>query len=153
SSSPVKADGLELLAAAALAKGTELCERPAGAVCQSSGFGPVATPGLLRRALQSADGRLIMLHAEDSSLAAGTVLGQGATSLRLGLAGTPPAAETAAVAAALAVLEGTPGRLHFAHLTCKGSLERIAAARRAGLKVTADVTPHHLRFDETKADA
>jgi dihydroorotase len=93
-----------------------------------------------------------MLHAEELSLSAGTVLGEGPTALRLGLSGSPPAAETVAVAAALAVLEGTGGRLHFNHLTCRGSLERVAAARRAGLKVTADATPHHLRFDESSAE-
>jgi len=152
SSKALKADGLEILQAAELTRGTELCERPPSAVCQSSGWAPIASAGLLRRALQSADGRLIMLHAEDLSLSAGTMLGLGATSLRLGLPATPFAAETAAVAAALAVLEMTPGRIHFSHLTCKGSVERIAAAKKAGLKVTADATPHHLRFDDTKAD-
>jgi dihydroorotase len=152
SSKAVKADGLEILQAAALTRGNELAERPPGIICQSAGFGPVASAGLLRRALQSAEGGLIFLHVEDLSLSAGTVLGLGATSLRLGLPATPAAAETAALASALAVLETTPGRVHFSHLTCKGSLERISAARKAGLKVTADATPHHLRFDDTKAD-
>jgi dihydroorotase len=93
-----------------------------------------------------------MLHAEDSTLSAGAVVGEGTTALRLGLQAAPAEAETAAVAAALAVLEGTGGRLHFSHLTCKGSVERIASARRSGLAVTADATPHHLRDDDSRAD-
>jgi dihydroorotase len=93
-----------------------------------------------------------MLHAEDVSLSAAAMVAEGATALRLGLTGAPPEAETSAVAAALAVLEGTGGRLHFSHVTCKGSVERIAAAKRQGLNVTADATPHHLRDDDTKAE-
>lgn len=148
----LKADGIELSTAAELTKGTELGERPAGAPCLSSGFAPVASLGLLRRALQHAERKVVMLHAEDQSLMGGALLGEGTTALRLGLPGAPVEAEVAAVAAALAVLEGTGGRLHFSHLTCKGSLERVAAGKRAGLQVTADAAPHHLRDDDAKAE-
>ncbi|MBK7863285.1 MAG: amidohydrolase family protein [Archangiaceae bacterium] len=151
SSVPVKADGLSISTAAELTRGSELGERPVSAPCLSSGFAPVATLGLLRRALQHAERKVVMLHAEDLTLSSGAVIGEGSTALRLGLAGAPAEAEVAAVAAALAVLEGTGGRLHFAHLTCKGSVERVAWARRAGLPVTADAAPHHLRDDESKA--
>lgn len=149
----LKADGVDLHFAAEVARGTELGERQLAAPCLSSGFAPIASNGLLRRALQHAERKLVMLHAEDVSLSSGAMVGEGLTALRLGLTGSPPEAEVAAVAAALAVLEGTPGRLHFSHVTCRGSLERIAAAKRAGLHVTADAAPHHLRDDDSKAEA
>jgi dihydroorotase len=152
SSKPVRADGVEIGWAAELTRGTELGERQLSAPCLSSGFEPVASLGLLRRALQHAERKVVMLHAEDKSLSAGAVTAEGTTALRLGLPGAPPEAEVAAVAAALAVLEGTGGRLHFSHLTCKGSVERVAAAKRAGLWVTADATVHHLRDDDAKAE-
>lgn len=149
----LKTDGIELRFAAEVTRGTELGERALEAPCLSSGFQPIATNGLLRRALQHAERKCVMLHAEDVTLTAGAVVGEGTTALRLGLTGAPPESEVAAVAAALAVLEGTGGRLHFSHLTCRGSVERIAAAKRQGLNVTADATPHHLRDDDAKADA
>ncbi|MBL8954173.1 MAG: amidohydrolase family protein [Myxococcaceae bacterium] len=148
----LKADGLELRFAAEVTRGTELGERALEAPCLSSGFAPIATNGLLRRALQHAERKVVMLHAEDVTLTAGAVVGEGTTALRLGLTGAPPESEVAAVAAALAVLEGTGGRLHFSHLTCRGSVERIAQAKRQGLSVTADATPHHLRDDDAKAE-
>lgn len=153
SSSAVKSDGLDIVAAAPLTRGTELAERPPSTLVQSSGFAPVASLGLLRRVLQYTETRLVMLHAEDASLAGAAVTSEGLTALRLGLPGAPPETEVAAVAAAIAVLESAGGRLHFAHLTCKGSFERVAAAKRAGLPVTADATPHHLRDDDAKAEA
>ncbi len=152
SSKPVPDDGIEIAQAAELTRGTELGERAPQAPCLSSGFAPVATNGLLRRALQHAERKLVMLHAEDVSLSAGAMLGESTTALRLGLNGAPPEAEVAAIAAALAVLEGSTGRIHFSHVTCKGSVERIAAAKRAGLPVTADATPHHIREDDSKAE-
>src|SRR5205823_4825380 len=111
-----------ILSAAELSKGSELCERPPNAPCLSSGFQPIATNGLLRRALQHAERKVVMLHAEDVTLSAGALVGEGTTALRLGLTGAPAESEVACVAAALAVLEGTGGRLHFSHLTCRGSV-------------------------------
>lgn len=147
----LNARGLEVLFAADLTRGTELAERVPDAPCASSGFAPVATMGLLRRALQHAEGKRVMLHAEDLSLSAGAVLGEGPMALKLGLPSSPPDAEVAAVAAALSVLENTGGALHFSHLTCRGSVEKVAQAKRTGLAVTADVAIAHLKWDESKA--
>ncbi len=148
----LKPYGIDLRFAAEVTRGTELGERALDAPCLSSGFQPIASAGLLRRALQHAERKVVMLHAEDLTLTAGAVVSEGTTALRLGLTGAPVEAEVAAVAAALAVLEGTGGRLHFSHLTCRGSVERIAQAKRQGLLVTADATPHHLRDDDAKAE-
>ncbi len=148
---------LELLVAAPLTRnleGEELGETPDSAVCLSQGFRPLVKSGVLRRALQysASRGKLLVLHAEDPSLTGQGVLGESLTATRLGLPSVPVAAEAAVVARDLLILEETGGRLHFAHLTTARSVELIRAARRRGLQVSADVTPHHLTLDDRTAE-
>lgn len=156
-SNRVRDDRLQLLLAAPLTRaleGEELGQSPPEAVCLSQGFRPLVKSGVLRRALQYAAsrGKLLVLHAEDPSLTAGGVLGEGLTATRLGLPAVPVAAEAAVVARDLLILEETGGRLHFAHLTTARSVELIRAAKQRGLKVSADVTPHHLTLDDRSAE-
>ncbi len=82
-------------------------------------------------------------HSEDVSLAAGAVMREGVTSTRLGLRGMPAAAESVCVARDVQLAQLTRGRLHVAHLSAKGSLEQVRAAKAQGLRVTCEVTPHH----------
>ncbi len=106
----------------------------------------VQSGAVMRRALEYALGIGVTLaqHCEDESLAAGGVMHDGAWSSRLGLPGMPAAAEEAMLARDLALVRQTGAPMHFLHLSTKGSVALLAAARAEGLPVTAEVTPHHL---------
>ncbi len=122
----------------------------AGAVAFSDDGRPVADGGLLRSAFQAAAlvGLPLSLHCEDVDLAGRGVMNEGEASARLGLAGIPAAAETAALGRDLEIAAYEGGRVHIAHVSCSRSLELIAAARRAGVQATCEVTPHHLLLTE-----
>jgi dihydroorotase len=118
----------------------------AGAVAVSDDGRPVMNAELMRRALlfaQHFDVPVIQ-HAEDLNLSGKGVMHEGEWSTRLGLAGIPGAAEDVMVARDLLLLEDTGGRYHVAHLSTARSLELVRRARRQGLPVTCEVTPHHL---------
>jgi len=131
-------------------KGEELSEfgelRAAGAVALSDDGKWLADAGLLRRAFEHAGlfGLPIIQHSEDKSLSDGAPMHEGAVSTRLGLAGQPAIAESAAVARDLLVAGLTGGRLHVAHLSAAQSLELVRRGKADGLNVTCEVTPHHL---------
>jgi dihydroorotase len=95
----------------------------------------------------------IVDHAEDATATEGAEANDGFVATVLGLRGWPAAAETAAVARDLAILEDVvrdvPGaRLHLTHLSVAGSLDLVRRSKAAGLPVTCDVTPHHLAFSD-----
>lgn len=125
----------------------------AGAVAFSDDGRPVANGGLLRSAFQAA--KLVdlplSLHTEDADLAGQGVMNEGEASARLGLAGIPATAETAALARDLEIAAYEGGRVHSAHISCRRSLALLAAARRAGAGATCEVTPHHLLLSENDA--
>jgi dihydroorotase len=106
--------------------------------------------GLMRRALEYARGLGVTLaqHCEDATLAAGGVMHEGAWSSRLGLPGIPAAAEETMLARDLALVALTGSPMHFLHVSTRGSVELLAGARAKGLKVSAEVTPHHLALTE-----
>jgi dihydroorotase len=80
----------------------------------------------------------------------GGQMNEGIMSTRLGLPGMPAAAEDSMVARNIALAELTGARLHLCHLSTAGSVELVRAAKKKGLKVTAEVTPHHLTLTEEK---
>jgi dihydroorotase len=94
------------------------------------------------------EGAVIAEHCEDASLAEGGQMHEGPVSSSLGLAGQPREAEEVVVARDLAVARLTGGRLHLCHLSSAGSVEMVRRAKTEGLRVTAEVTPHHLVFGE-----
>src|SRR5438874_292516 len=119
--------------------------KEAGIVAVSDDGKPIATAKLARHVMdycRSLDLPVIE-HAEDVSLAAGAVMREGVTSTRLGLAGMPAAAESVCVARDVQLADLTGARLHIAHLSAKGSLEQVRAAKQRGLRVSCEVTPHH----------
>ena len=118
----------------------------AGCIALSDDGNPVADGFLMRRALEYAKlfDRPLIQHAEDSTIAAGGVMHEGLVSTTLGLRGTPGEAESVMIARDLALAELTGGWVHFAHLSSAKSVELIRAAKRRGLRVTCEVTPHHL---------
>ncbi len=91
---------------------------------------------------------VIAEHCEDSTLAEGSQMHEGLTSYSLGLSGQPREAEEIIVARDLAVARLTGGRLHLMHLSSAGSVERVRRAKADGIRVTAEVTPHHLVFTD-----
>lgn len=122
----------------------------AGCVALSDDGSPVADGFLMRRALEYAKlfERPLIQHAEDPALAAGGVMHEGLVSTTLGLRGMPGETESIMVARDLALAELTGGWIHFAHLSCAKSVELIRQAKRRGVRVTCEVTPHHLALTD-----
>jgi len=131
-------------------RGAELTEMAELADAGAAGFSddgvPVASAGLMRRALQyvRVTGRRLALHCEEPTLSRGGHMHEGAVSAELGFAGYPSVAESLMVERdlALAAYEGEP--IHLLHLSARESVEALQAARDAGVAATAEVTPHHL---------
>ncbi|MEM1022722.1 MAG: dihydroorotase [Myxococcota bacterium] len=123
--------------------------RAAGCVLFTDGNRPIRDAQLLRYGLETAVdvGVPVMTHAEDETLAQGGVMHEGAVSARLGLVGIPRAAEEVGVARDLAVAELTGAAIHISHVSSAGSVELIRQAKRRGVRVSADVSPHHLLLD------
>jgi dihydroorotase len=131
-------------------EGQELAEygelKAAGCVALSDDGRPVSSSGLMRRALEYARafGLPLTVHEEDLGLVGKGVMHEGPTSTRLGLLGIPGASEEVMVLRDVALAELTGGRLHLAHLSTRGAVRAVREAKRRGLRVTAEVTPHHL---------
>jgi len=136
-------------AASVGSKGEDIAEiaamQEAGIVAVSDDGKPIATAKLARQIMDYCRSLNLPVieHAEDVSLAAGAVMREGIASTRLGLSGMPAAAESVCVARDVQVAELTGARLHIAHLSAKASLEQVRFAKKQGLRVTCEVTPHH----------
>ena len=148
---------IKVLPAAAVTKnlgGTELTNMfelsELGAAAFSDDGHPIMNLAILRRALQNAAlaNRVIISHPEDRDLSAGGSMNESASAIRLGLAGIPTASEAACVAREIEVVRSVGGRLHFAHISAAASIDLIRQAKKQGLFVTADVTPHHLALSD-----
>jgi dihydroorotase len=124
----------------------------AGAVAFSDDGGPVLDSNLMRQALEIGRtlGTPIIDHCEDTTATAGGVMNEGALARKLGLKGIPASAEETMVARDLALAELTGGHIHIAHVSMEGSVALIRRAKEQGIKVTAEVTPHHLTLTEEK---
>ena len=108
----------------------------------------VPTARLLRNALTYAKAFPVEVvlaeHAEDASLVEGGQMHEGARSASLGLAGRPAEAEEVIVARDLAVARACGGRVHLCHLSSARAVDLVRRAKAEGVRVTAEVTPHHL---------
>ena len=122
----------------------------AGAIGFSDDGRPVWDPRMMRYALENSrrHHRPIVNHCEEPEIADGGVMNQGRVSDLLGLKGQPAAAEDVMVARDIELARETGGRLHLAHISTKGSVELLRRAKRDGLPVTAEVTPHHLTLTD-----
>ncbi len=118
----------------------------AGAVAFSDDGSGVADEGIIREAFAIACelDRPIMSHCEDPTLARGGVMHEGAVSAELGLPGQPAAAEEVMAARDIGMAAVTGGRLHIQHISSAGTLDLVREAKKAGINVTAEATPHHL---------
>jgi dihydroorotase len=124
----------------------ELNESAAGVDFFSDDGRPLADSLVMRRALQYATAfdAVICNHAEDPDLTHDAQMNEGVMSSVLGLAGWPHEAEEIMIARDLILAAGVGARLHVPHVTTAGAVELIRAAKQRGVRVTAEVTPHHL---------
>ena len=123
----------------------------AGIVGISDDGKPVMDARLFRRALEYAGmfDMPVIQHCEDLHLAKDGVMHEGVYSTRLGLKGIPAAAEETMVSRDLILAEMTGSKYHVAHLSTRRSLERVREAKSRGLRVTAEVTPHHFTLTDS----
>jgi dihydroorotase len=124
----------------------------AGAVGFSSGFKSVEDNGFLLRASQygSELGKPVMVLAENKNIAGKGQVNEGLMSVQLGLKGNPAIAEETEVSTLLEVCRYTGAKMHFSCISTARSAELIVQARKEGLEITADISIHHLYFNENE---
>ena len=135
-------------------EGAELAELgvlfAAGAAGCTDDGSPINDAELMRRAMEYSlmFHKPILSHAESSPLDKGGVMHEGLVSLELGLRGMPAAAEDIMVARDINLAEITGARLHIMHVSTAGAVAAVRSAKKRGVRVTAEVTPHHLTLTD-----
>jgi dihydroorotase len=141
-------------AASVGSKGEALAEiaamKDAGIVAVSDDGKPVATARLMRQVMDycSTLDLPVIDHCEDPSLFAGGVMREGPRSIRLGLKGIPAESESICAGRDVELAGLTRARLHIAHMSTTGALEYVRQAKKNGLQVTCEVTPHHFTLTD-----
>jgi dihydroorotase len=122
----------------------------AGAVAVSDDGKPVVSSQLMRTALEYARtfGIPVADHCEDPTLAHGGAMNEGVVATRLGLKGIPAEAEEIMAIRDILLARRTGGHVHLCHMSTKGSVELIRWGKERGIRVTAEVCPHHLSLTE-----
>jgi dihydroorotase len=122
----------------------------AGAAAFTDDGRPVATAGLMRRALEynAITGRRLALHCEEPTLTKGGHMHMGAVSAELGLGGWPSLGESLGVSRELSLAGDTGQPLHVMHLSARESVELLRAARANGVQASGEATPHHLSLTD-----
>ena len=140
-------------------EGTELAAmgsmKNAGIVAISDDGRPVMNARVMRRAMEFARSfdLPVIDHCEDLNLSADGQMHEGQASTRLGLRGIPPAAEDVMVARDILLAQTTEARFHVAHVSTRNAVAMVAFAKQRGLRVSCEVTPHHLFLtDEQMGD-
>ncbi len=140
-------------------KGEELTDMAdlvdAGAVAFSDDGLPVKQSHIMRRALEYSKllNTLIIDHCEDKSLTQDGVMHEGYYSYLFGLRGMPASSEEIIVARDLILAEKADARIHIAHLSVKGAIDYIREAKKKKVKVTTEVTPHHLLLADSSLES
>ena len=127
--------------------------KDAGVVGVTDDGKPILGDEIMLQTLQAAArvGLPVIQHAEDTRLTGGCSMNAGALALRLGLRGMTVEAESGLIERDIALLRKVKnGHLHVAHLSTKKALDAVRAARREGLHVTCEVTPHHFALTEER---
>ncbi|HUP03072.1 MAG TPA: dihydroorotase [Bryobacteraceae bacterium] len=124
--------------------------KDAGAVAISDDGQPVMSSRVMRRAMEFARsyGIPVIDHCEDLVLSAGGDMHEGAQSVRWGLRGIPGAAEDIMVARDLLLAQLTGARCHIAHISTRNAVAMVDYARRNGVRVTCEATPHHFALSD-----
>ena len=124
----------------------------AGCVAFSDDGEPITDSGLMRRALEWAriHDAVIACHEEDKQLTHGGAMNESPLSYRLGIPGMPRVAEEVMIARDIELARLTGGRVHICHVSSARSVELIGRAKGDGVRITAEVSPHHLLFTEDR---
>jgi dihydroorotase len=124
--------------------------KAAGAVAVSDDGRPVMNSRVMRRAMEFARsyGLPVIDHCEDLNLSAGGDMHEGALSVRWGLRGIPAASEDVMVARDLVLAQLTGARFHVAHISTRNAVAMVEYARRQGVMVTCEATPHHFALTD-----
>ena len=124
----------------------------AGCVAFSDDGLPVTDSSVMRQALEYSAhfGSFIINHSEDCSLCHGGVMNEGRVSAILGLKGMASEKEEIMVSRDLLLAKKTGGHIHVAHVSSAWSLKLIDQAKKDGINVTCEVTPHHFTYDENE---
>lgn len=122
----------------------------AGCVAFSDDGKSIMNAAIMRRALKYTSWLdvPIVAHEEDTNLMGKGYMNEGEVSARLGCIGIPASAEEVMVARDIMLAEYTGGHLHLAHLSTKGSLRLVREAKKNGIRVTCEVTPHHFALTD-----
>jgi dihydroorotase len=122
----------------------------AGVVAISDDGRPVMNSRVMRRAMEFARSYQLPVidHCEDLNLSAGGDMHEGLMSVRWGLRGIPAASEDVMVARDLLLAELTGVRFHVAHISTRNAVGMVEFARRKGLPVTCEATPHHFSLTD-----
>jgi dihydroorotase len=140
-------------------KGEQLAEMgemiDAGAVTVTDDGKPVTNSGVMRLALEYAQSFDIpvSVHPEDLALSDDGSMNEGITATRLGLTGIPNAAEDTMIARDVFLAELPGGRLHVQHVSTRRGVELIRSAKAAGVRVTAEATPHHFTLTDEAVES
>src|SRR5215471_382554 len=127
----------------------------AGAVAVTDDGKPILRDEIMQEALAAAAqlNLPVVQHAEDTRMTRDACMNSGPTAFRLGLRGWPGEAESSVVARDIRLAAETHGHLHVAHLSTSAALAAVANAKKAGVGVTCEVTPHHFTLlDEDVTD-
>ncbi|MDR1123441.1 MAG: dihydroorotase [Elusimicrobiota bacterium] len=140
-------------------KGKELTDfaalKKAGIAALSDDGSPVEDGAVMQAALQEAfkAGLPVTSHAEDLKLSGKGVMNEGFISSKLGLAGISNESESKAVEREIALVKETKTALHFSHISTKESCKAIRKAKKEGLQITAEATPHHFTLTESECES
>ena len=129
--------------------------KDAGAVAITDDGKPILGADIMFEALRVAAkaGLPVIQHAEDTRMTGGCSMNAGTLAFRLGLRGMPVEAESSLVERDIALVRQVKSaHLHVAHLSTKKALDAVRAARKAGLHVTCEVTPHHFALNEERIE-
>ncbi len=123
----------------------------AGAVAVSDDGKPILDDKLMREALRTAArlGIPVVQHAEDTRMTTGCSMNYGPTSFRLGVHGMTNSSEASVVERDIALARQTRGHVHVAHLSTREALDAVRQAKKQGVRVTAEATPHHFTLTDS----
>ncbi len=148
---------IDILPVGAVTKGmmqeelTEIAKlKRSGAIALSDDGFCIKDSNLLRHALEYAKmyNLVVISHCEETDLSKEGVMNEGYMSTLLGLKGIPNIAESIIVARNISLSRLTGAHIHFAHISCKESVDLIREAKREGLNITAETCPHYFTFSE-----
>jgi dihydroorotase len=140
-------------------KGEEITDmadlRNAGAIAFSDDGHPLENSLVMRRALEYAKliNSLIIDHCEDRNLSNGGIMNEGFNSYKLGLRGIPASSEEVMVARNIILAKSANTKIHIAHLSTRGSVKLLKQAKQERVKITAEVTPHHLFLSDAALES